>query len=203
VAAAASLLELNPFDQPDVQATKEHTRRALLGVARNIPVPRGPIVDARSDDLPAALAEHLRRVRKRSYVALCAFFASTPKRQHLLDALRAAVLARYGIATTVGYGPRYLHSTGQLHKGGPATILPIVLTADDADEESIPGTDYTFGMLKAAQADGDAEALRLADRPVLRVHLGDDVEGNLRRLRELIEARPVRRQRARAATAGH
>jgi hypothetical protein len=171
-------------------------------VARNVPVPRGPVVDAASDDLPGALAEYLRRIRKRSYVALCAFFAPNRKRDQLLDALRAAILARHGVATTVGYGPRYLHSTGQLHKGGPTTVLPIILTDDDVGDEPIPGTDYTFGMLKAAQADGDAEALRRADRPVLRLHLGAAVEAGLERVRELVEARPARRPRARAA-AGH
>jgi len=201
-ATAAVIFELNPFDQPDVQATKEHTRRALLGLARNVPVPRGPVVDATSDDLPGALAEYLRRVRKRSYVALCAFFAPNPERDQLLDALRAAILARHGIATTVGYGPRYLHSTGQLHKGGPTTVLPIILTADDVDDEPIPGTDYTFGMLKAAQADGDAEALRQAERPVLRLHFGEAVEAGLERVRALVEARPARRSVSRAA-AGH
>jgi len=95
-----------------------------------------------------------------------------------IAAIRAA-LAATGCATTAGYGPRFLHSTGQLHKGGPATGVFLQLTADHPIDRQIPGWPYTFGRLIDAQARGDREALRAHDRPVVQVHLGDDLADDL------------------------
>jgi hypothetical protein len=106
----------------------------------------------------------------------------------LLQSLRRTIGARMGLASTVGFGPRFLHSTGQLHKGGPNTGLLLQITHDDADDMPIPGAGYTFGILKKAQALGDWAALRDAGRRVMRVHLQDDVTAGLQALGEAIEA---------------
>jgi hypothetical protein len=100
----------------------------------------------------------------------------------LLTELRRRVGERLGIATTVGYGPRFLHSTGALHKGGPATGLYLQLTADYTNDAPIPGQEYDFGVLATAQAIGDFGALRSLGRRAIRVHLGHDPAGGLRRL---------------------
>jgi hypothetical protein len=133
-------------------------------------------------DVAERLAAHLRAGRPPAYLALCAFLAPTPRRERLLHDLRLVLRKRLGLVTTLGYGPRFLHSTGQLHKGGPASVLVLQLTADDPDDVAIPGSPYTFGALKAAQALGDEQALAEIGRPVLRVHLGAAIERGLQRL---------------------
>ena len=198
-AAAAWVLEVNPFDQPDVQATKEHTRRVLLGLAREIPTSRGDLSDAFAEDFPALLGEHIRQARKRAYVALCAFLAPTSEREELLREIREAISTRTGATTTLGWGPRYLHSTGQLHKGGPGTVVPIIITATPEADLPIPGTSYSFGMLETAQADGDAEALRQAGRLVLRVDLGANIDAGLARILDALTTKKSAR-RGRSAT---
>ena len=136
----------------------------------------------------AALGAHVKLARPGDYVALMAYLAPSPANQEILQATRVAIRDGLRVATTVGYGPRFLHSTGQLHKGGPNTGLFLQITAEDASDLPIPGEPYTFGVLKAAQALGDFQALRAKGRRILRVHLGPDVEGGLARLREAVEA---------------
>ena len=110
----------------------------------------------------------------------------TPDERNLdaLQSLRVAIRDSRRVATTLGFGPRFLHSTGQLHKGGPNTGVFIQITADDAEDVPIPGQPYTFSILKQAQAEGDLRSLRDHGRRVIRVHISGDLDAGLGRLRE-------------------
>lgn len=156
------LLDINPFDQPDVEAAKRRAREAL---AR----PPGERPDAGS------VGEVLSGVREPAYIALMAFVPPTDANAAKLQAARARLRERYRVPVTLGYGPRFLHSTGQLHKGGPGRGAFVQVTAPHASDLEVPGTGYTFGRLIDAQADGDLEALRDVDRRVARIGI-DAVE---------------------------
>ncbi|MEJ2736328.1 MAG: transaldolase, partial [Anaerolineae bacterium] len=117
---------------------------------------------------------------------LMAYLSETPAIDQALQAIRLRLRDRLKLATTLGYGPRFLHSTGQFHKGGPNTGLFLQLTADDAADAAVPGEPYGFGMLKRAQALGDLEALREHGRRVVRIHLGADITAGLKALTEAI-----------------
>jgi glucose-6-phosphate isomerase len=198
-AAAGFVLDIDPFDQPNVQESKDNTVRLLTAYAANgaLPDPGGAL-PAAAPDFAARLLAHLRSTRAGDYVALTAYFARTAAREKLLRELRRAIRDRFKVATTVGYGPRFLHSTGQLHKGGPANGVFIQLSADDPQDVPVPGESYTFGVLKAAQALGDYESLASRGRRVLRVALGADVEGGLRAALTALTARPARSTRVAA-----
>jgi transaldolase / glucose-6-phosphate isomerase len=157
-AVAGSILGINPFDQPNVQAAKDKTNEVLE---------RGGIVDLQPQ---GSLDELLAGARAGDYVAVCAFIdpAREAELEPLLDRVRAT-----GRPLMQGIGPRYLHSTGQLHKGGPDTGLFIQVVDDPGDELPIPGKPYGFGQLIAAQAEGDFEALRERGRRIVRVRLED------------------------------
>ena len=128
------------------------------------------------------LRRHLDRRRPRAYLAIQAFIAATEARTSAFARIRALLRDATGCATTAGYGPRFLHSTGQLHKGGPPTGWFIQLTADHPADRAIPGWPYTFGQLIDAQAAGDFAAIEGHELPILRVHLGSDPEAGLRTL---------------------
>ena len=181
-AFAGAVLGIDPFDQPNVEEAKELTRRVLSGkTMEDDGEPDPGAIYLRAHD-EASLAEMLRRTLKGlavpSYVAIQAFIAPSAAVDERIGDIRAA-LGATGCATTAGYGPRFLHSTGQLHKGGPATGVFLQLTSDHPVDRPIPGWPYTFGRLIDAQARGDREALRAHDRPVGEVHLGDDLAGDL------------------------
>jgi len=133
------------------------------------------------------LARHLARARPNAYLCLQAFIAPTAERDAALARIRQQLRDRTGRATTAGYGPRFLHSTGQLHKGGPPTGWFLQLTADHGDDRPIPGWPYTFGQLIDAQAAGDFTAIEAHDLPILRVHLGADVDAGLAALERALE----------------
>ena len=194
-AVAGIVLAVNPFDEPNVTESKENTRRVLEELERqgafphDEPLARGDGI-ALHGDTPLRLAagsgtvvgelrRHLARVRAGGYLAIGAFVAPTGARGRAIDRLRARLRDATGLATTGGFGPRYLHSTGQLHKGGPAVGWFLQLTADHPADRPVPGKPYTFGQLIDAQARGDMEALEAHDLPVLRVHLGADVDAGL------------------------
>src|SRR5438309_1768063 len=160
-------LGVNAFDQPDVEEAKTLARAELAqGDA-------GPVGGQQAAPLPTMTPEALRRAARPSdYLAILAYLAPTPGVTAKLQAVRAAWGRALGCATTLGFGPRYLHSTGQLHKGGPNTGLFLVVTADDAEDAEIPGMGITFGRLKRAQARGDIRALLARGRRVAHVHLG-------------------------------
>ena len=152
-------LGVNPFDQPDVEAAKALARAELAGDL--------------TDDAPVTLtpSELRRAARPDDYVAILAYLPPLPPVAAALERVRAAWERSTGLASTLGFGPRYLHSTGQLHKGGPNTGLFLVITAPDPEDLEIPGMGLTFGRLKHAQALGDVRALLARGRRVAHVHL--------------------------------
>jgi hypothetical protein len=133
------------------------------------------------------LARHLARRRPNGYLCLQAFIAPTAQRDEALARIRRRLRDATGRATTAGYGPRFLHSTGQLHKGGPPTGWFLQLTSDHEPDRPIPGWPYTFGQLIDAQAAGDFAAIEAHDLPILRVHLGADVDAGLAALERSLE----------------
>lgn len=181
VATAGAELGVNPFDQPDVQAAKEAANRALAGAG----VPR----DDRAE--PEAIVQALDMVGRGDYLALLAFTTPTPEGDRLMSAMRRAIRHRTRVATTAGWGPRFLHSTGQLHKGGPGSGVFVQFLGPGSPDVPIPGQDHTFGELLRAQAIGDAQALEAAGRRVVRIDLGDDPLEGLRRAAVAIGAAPA------------
>lgn len=160
-AVAGAVLGVNPFDQPNVAESKENTKRALSGAAA-AHRPSGP--------RRSRVVSFLDGVRPGDYVNVQAYMAPSAENDSRLASLCGAIRDRVDVAVTVGYGPRYLHSTGQLHKGGPATGHFIQVMDPFADDVPIPNAEYSFGQLIAAQAQGDFEALTARERPVVRVN---------------------------------
>ncbi len=170
-AVAGAILGIQPFDQPNVQQAKDLTAQVLASYEK----------EGRLPDVSAtgSLRELLSGARPGDYLAIMAYVQETPAVVARLTDLRRAVMQRHGIATTLGFGPRFLHSTGQLHKGGPPTGLYVQIVADDAHDLPVPGETYSFGVLAAAQALGDLNALEALGRRVARVTLKGDVETGL------------------------
>jgi hypothetical protein len=197
-ATAGAILDINAFNQPNVQESKDNTNRLLKVVEDEGHLPGEEpalVVDplafyaqkaARTGE--GMVARFLEQARPGDYVALMAYLTEKPEVEDVLQAIRECLRDHLHLATTLGYGPRFLHSTGQLHKGGPNTGLFLQLTADDAEDIDVPGRPYTFGVLKRAQAQGDLEALRKHGRRVMRIHLGSDVAQGLAAVREVIAA---------------
>jgi len=138
--------------------------------------------------LVGELKRHLARRKPNAYLAIQAFIAPAPERDTAIARIRTLLRDRTGRATTAGYGPRFLHSTGQLHKGGPPTGWFLQLTEDHDQDREIPGQPYTFGQLIAAQAEGDFAAIESHDLPILRVHLGRDPVAGLAALERALAA---------------
>jgi hypothetical protein len=134
------------------------------------------------------LKQFLRAAHPGDYVALLAYLTESGDTNRSLQGIRLLLRDSLGLATTVGYGPRFLHSAGQLHKGGPNTGLFLQLTADAPEDVPIPGQPYTFGDLRRAQAMGDLEALRRHGRRVVWIHLGSDVAQGLSTLTQHLES---------------
>ncbi|HEU4758509.1 MAG TPA: transaldolase, partial [Dehalococcoidia bacterium] len=205
-ATAGALLAINPFDEPNVQESKENTARLLAEFERTgrlpetAPVPKEGGVRVYVDEaaaaglrrgatggsLASALEWQLGRARAGDYLALLAYLPRRREVEEALTRMRTDIRDATRLATTVGFGPRYLHSTGQLHKGGPDRGVFVLLTADDPEELPIPGETYGFRTLKRAQALGDLEALRRRGRRVVRLHLGADVLAGLKTLGEAL-----------------
>jgi glucose-6-phosphate isomerase len=206
-AVAGSLLGINPFNQPDVEASKVATR-ALTDEyeERGSLPPETPIVagnglklftDERnaaelaaaaiSETVPAYLKAHLARVQPGDYVGLLAYLQMNEAHTEQLQAMRHRIRGAFRVATCLGFGPRFLHSTGQAYKGGPNTGVFLQITCDDAADLPVPGQRYTFGVVKAAQARGDFEVLAQRGRRALRVHLGSDVAAGLETLSALVD----------------
>ncbi|HEY3209129.1 MAG TPA: glucose-6-phosphate isomerase [Actinomycetota bacterium] len=159
-AVAGAVLGIHPFDQPNVQEAKDATRRLLA---------RGDVPDPGHDDL----GRLLQQVRPGDYVAIQAYLPRDQDTERRLQETRMRLRDRLRVATTVGFGPRFLHSTGQLHKGGPNTGVFIQVVDPPAEDAPIPGQPYSFGTLIAAQAVGDLQSLRAHGRRVARVGLAD------------------------------
>ncbi len=209
-AVAGAIIGINPFDQPDVEASKVATRRLTDAYESTGSLPaETPLfaeggmtayADARNAaalggarTIAGALKAHFARMQDGDYAALLAYVPMTAAHQDLLQQMRQLIRDRRHVATCLGFGPRFLHSTGQVYKGGPDTGVFLQVTCDDQADLPVPGRKYTFGVVKAAQARGDLEVLAERGRRAVRVHLGADVTAGLRRLlRAVDEALPTR-----------
>jgi glucose-6-phosphate isomerase len=210
-AVAATVMRLNPFDQPDVEASKIETKALTAAYEKEGRLPaEWPAVTggglavyadhATAERLEAAadaatpeawLRAHLASIRKDDYVALLAYVEMTVRHLGVLQRIRNGVRDRAHVATCVGFGPRFLHSTGQAYKGGSNRGVFLQITADDPYDVPVPGQAYTFGVIKAAQARGDLAVLASRGRRVLRVHLGTDVAAGLETLARLVDGAPL------------
>jgi len=186
-AVAGSILGINPFNQPDVEVSKIATRRLTDEYARTGTLPPESPTRVSDKNLPAVLEAHLRTLEPGDYFALLAYIEMSAANEAELQAIRRSVRDRYRVATCLGFGPRFLHSTGQVYKGGPNTGVFLQITYDDAADLPVPGQKYTFGIVKEAQARGDLQVLLERGRRALRVHLGQDVKSGLARLRSAID----------------
>src|SRR2546426_163192 len=186
-AVAGSVLGVNPFDQPDVEASKIATRRLTDEYEKTgkLPPESPTLVSDRS--LAATLRAQLGTIEPGHYVAILAYIEMNAAHEAELQAMRRAIRDRYRVATCVGFGPRFLHSTGQAYKGGPNTGVFLQITCDDAADLAVPGQAYTFGVVKAAQARGDVQVLVERGRRALRIHLDTDVRRGLQTLRSAVE----------------
>jgi transaldolase/glucose-6-phosphate isomerase len=208
-AVAGSIIGINAFNQPDVEASKVVTRNLTTEYEKAGKLPtETPIFEsgdfklftdpANADALQKAvgndkslagyLKAHLARLKPGDYAAFLAYIERNEAQTKELQKLRTAVRNKKKVATCLGFGPRFLHSTGQAYKGGPNSGVFLQITADDAKDIPVPGQKYTFGVVKAAQARGDFEVLAERKRRALRVHLGKDVDKGLAKLTEAIEA---------------
>ncbi|MDI9620693.1 MAG: hypothetical protein QM379_02325 [Acidobacteriota bacterium] len=165
-AIAGWLLGVNPFDEPDVVRAKEQARAALAAGHREYPAP--------TLDPGAALAGFLDGIGADDAIVLLGWMVETADSAAALDGLAGRLAARHGVPVTTGFGPRYLHSTGQLHKGAPDRLRVVLLSGEPARDVPIPGQAHTIGQLRWAQALGDLAALREVARPVLHLHFGRD-----------------------------
>ena len=201
-AVAGSVIGIDPFDQPDVEASKIETRKLTDAYAKtgHLP-PEQPFVEEPgiklfTDDanqaalgngsVASVIKAHFDRVHAGDYVGFLAYVERTAERIEMLNHLRAKVRDKKHVATVAGFGPRFLHSTGQAYKGGPNSGVFLQITADDPADLPVPGENYTFGIVKAAQARGDFDVLAERKRRVLRAHISD--AAGLHTLHAAIEA---------------
>ena len=204
-AVAGALIGINPFNQPDVEASKVATRELTSAYEQTgafseekplfaqdgmklFADPRN--AEALSKDgahtLGAYIRAHLDRLMPGDYFALLAYIPMFPEHEAILSEIRRHVLEAKDVATVLGFGPRFLHSTGQAYKAGPNTGVFLQITCDDAEDVAVPGEKYTFGIVKAAQARGDFSVLAARQRRALRIHLGKNVGKGLRKLSDLV-----------------
>jgi transaldolase/glucose-6-phosphate isomerase len=207
-AVAGSIIGINAFNQPDVEASKIATRNLTSEYEKNGSLPPEKALledsgiklfagDKNAADLPLAaggdksldgyLKAHLDRIGAGDYFAVLGYIQMNDEHEKMLQALRHSVRNKKHVATCLGFGPRFLHSTGQAHKGGPNSGVFLQITCDDAVELPVPEQKYTFGVVKAAQARGDFQVLAERGRRALRVHLGSDVSAGLRKLAAAVQ----------------
>jgi transaldolase/glucose-6-phosphate isomerase len=204
-AVAGSIIGINPFDQPDVEASKVKTRELTSAYEQtgSLP-PEKPFAsfegielfaDPRNEgdlkpkatSLVAALKAHLDRAKAGDYVAMLAYIDRTPAHIEAMQKMRHSVRDTKKLATCLGFGPRFLHSTGQAYKGGPNSGVFLQITCSDPADLPVPGARYTFGVVKAAQARGDFDVLADRGRRALRIHLSGGVEPGLKTLAAALE----------------
>ncbi len=176
VAVAGQVLGINPFDEPNVQESKDNTKRVLAEFGRAGSFGAIDESDSRDPQLRAKIGALLASLHAGSYFAITAYVEPAERADEQFREMRAAVMRGGGAATTLGYGPRYLHSTGQLHKGGPARGVFLQVTAQEGTDLAIPGEAFTFGQLKRAQAIGDLQSLHSHGLPALSVRLREAAE---------------------------
>jgi len=207
-AVAGSIIGINAFNQPDVEASKVATRNLTSEYEKNGSLPaEKPILEDSgiklfSDDknagelakgagsdksLAGYLKAHLGRIKAGDYFAVLGYIQMNEEHERNLQSVRLAVRDRKRVATCLGFGPRFLHSTGQAYKGGPNSGVFLQVTCDDSVELPVPGQKYTFGVVKAAQARGDFQVLAERGRRALRVHLGKDLKAGLATLQSAVQ----------------
>ncbi|HET7804102.1 MAG TPA: bifunctional transaldolase/phosoglucose isomerase [Pseudolabrys sp.] len=205
IAVAGAIIAINPFDQPDVEASKVRTRTLTTAYEKSGAMPaetpilqeNGIKVFADADNaaalqladrsLAGSLKAHLDRLRAGDYCAVLAYIARDRAHETALQDMRTKIRNAKHVATCVGFGPRYLHSTGQAYKGGPNEGVFLQVTCDARNDLAIPGHKYSFGAVIAAQARGDFSVLNERKRRAIRVHLGDDVQAGLKHLNNALE----------------
>jgi Glucose-6-phosphate isomerase len=187
-ALAGAVLKIDPFDQPNVEEAKANTRAVIAAFEDGQGADAGSAARGVADEaaLTAALKDQLVKLAPNGYASIQAYVAQTPSRDAALSRIRTQLRDATHRATTVGYGPRFLHSTGQLHKGGAPIGWFLQLICEHPSDLDIPGQAYTFGQLIDAQAIGDARTLEEHNLPVLRVDLGADPDGGLAALERAI-----------------
>ncbi|HEU5239437.1 MAG TPA: hypothetical protein VFU37_20060, partial [Pyrinomonadaceae bacterium] len=208
-AVAGSIIGINPFDQPDVEASKVATRKLTEAYEQTGSLPtEAALVEGDGAKLfvdpqnakalqigtteqswDGYLKAHLDRLGDGDYFAVLAYIEMNDEHERTLQQVREAVRNVKRVATCLGFGPRFLHSTGQAYKGGPNSGVFLQITCDDANDLQVPDKKYTFGVVKAAQARGDFEVLNERGRRALRVHLGANVSEGLRKLEAAIKRR--------------
>ena len=202
-AVAGTYLGINPFDQPDVEAAKIEARKLTDAYEKEGRLPeQKPLVEeggltlftdaknaadleqriAADHSFASFLRAHVNRIHPGDYFAVLAYVEMNKAHERALQGIRHLVRNEKKVATCLGFGPRFLHSTGQGYKGGPPSGVFLQITCDDAESVPVPGQKYTFGVVKAAQALGDFQVLAERGRRVLRVHLPSNVEAGLRML---------------------
>jgi len=201
-ATAGRIISVNPFNEPNVSESKKNSKDLLNEWQKTKSFDEGkPIVNQNisvfynsdADWVPqgksvsAFLNSFVKLARSPDYIALLAYFLQTPQRQKLLQSIRMKLRNKLKVATTLGYGPRYMHSTGQLHKGGPNNGVFIMFTYDAKDDLPIPGQDYGFATLQKAQALGDFRSLNNKNRRVIRIHLEGNIEQALEKINESLK----------------
>ncbi|MGA8029159.1 MAG: bifunctional transaldolase/phosoglucose isomerase [Bryobacteraceae bacterium] len=203
-AVAGSLLGINAFNQPDVEAIKVATRELTSEFEKTGSLPaEKPILEQDgiklftdkanadallngSNTLGAAIRQHVDRLKPGDYFGLLAYIPMFPEYEDKLQEMRKAIVESKQVATVLGFGPRFLHSTGQAYKGGPNSGVFLQITCDEPEDLPVPQQQYTFGVVKAAQARGDFQVLIDRHRRAVRVHLGQNLAEDLARLRDLI-----------------
>ena len=207
-AVAGAIIGINAFNQPDVEASKIATRNLTSEYEKTGSLPaEKPILedsgvklftdDKNAADLAKAaggdkslvgyLKAHLSRIKARDYFAVLGYIQMNAEHEQSLQKIRHAVRDKKHVATCLGFGPRFLHSTGQAYKGGPNSGVFLQVTCDDAVELPVPGQKYTFGIVKAAQARGDFQVLAERGRRALRVHLGSNLKAGLATLEAAVQ----------------
>ena len=207
-AVAGSIIGINAFNQPDVEASKVATRNLTQEYEKTGSLPAEvPLLEengiklfadtknseelgkiaAKDKSLRGYLRAHLSRLKPADYFAVLAYIQMNSENEERLQEIRQAVRNSKRLATCLEFGPRFLHSTGQAYKGGPNTGVFLQITCDDAVDLPVPGQKYTFGIVKAAQARGDFQVLAERGRRALRIHLGKDVQAGLGKLTQLFQ----------------
>ncbi len=198
-AVMCSIMGVNAFDELDVTGSKNNTKKLIkiFNETGELPASKPIFSDneisiygktLNNESLGLCLKSFLDIHKNGDYFAIMAFLPYSAETYEILQEIRSTISNRHHSASTLGYGPRFLHSTGQLHKGGPNKGVFIQFTADDSVDMMIPGTSYGFSILKQAQSDGDIMALDNKDRRYIRIHLGHDINGGLTKLLELIRS---------------
>ena len=207
-AVAGAIMQINPFNQPDVESAKIEARKITDEYEQTGSLPEEhaffttidgislftsdeyaqTLTDSASDlSLKGLINAHLAQITTGDYFGLLGYIEMNPENERSLQMLRESVLTKHNVATCLGFGPRFLHSTGQAYKGGANNGVFLQITCDDAFDLEVPQQTYTFGVVKAAQSRGDFQVLLDRDRRALRVHLGPDVEAGLKQLSDLIQ----------------